>query len=255
MKSLDVQTKAAEILSTLKQDGVMVRLIGSLAISMHCSNREPNQTRIIKDMDLVGYANDRPKIENRLKAMGYQPAEMFNLINPTRLLFFDPTDRLRVDVFLGQFRMCHTLDFSTQIPLDEPTLPVADLLATKLQIVEITKNDLDDMVALLSCHELSHQDLKDKLDVTRLADLCRRNWGIYRTFTGNIQRIAAYLQKTSLDDSEKRSITSKLDEILKSIEKSPKSLKWKIRAEIGDRWIWYELPETRLLTDKDETQS
>ncbi len=38
-------------------------------------------------------------------------------------------------------------------------------------------------------------------------------------------------------------VNQRLDELWERIDTQPKSLKWKLRARIGDRISWYELPE------------
>jgi len=47
-----------------------------------------------------------------------------------------------IDIFLDKFRMDHTLDFRKRLKLDNLTIPVTDLLLTKLQIVRIAEKDL-----------------------------------------------------------------------------------------------------------------
>jgi len=38
-------------------------------------------------------------------------------------------------------------------------------------------------------------------------------------------------------------VVKRLDELWRSIDAQPKSLRWKLRARVGDRMSWYELPE------------
>jgi len=38
-------------------------------------------------------------------------------------------------------------------------------------------------------------------------------------------------------------VTRRLDAIWTAIENGPKPLKWRLRAQVGDRMQWYELPE------------
>ena len=52
-------------------------------------------------------------------------------------------NRRRLDVFLDRFEMCHQLDLRDRLGLEPPTLPLADLLLTKLQVVETTDKDFD----------------------------------------------------------------------------------------------------------------
>jgi hypothetical protein len=38
-------------------------------------------------------------------------------------------------------------------------------------------------------------------------------------------------------------IEQRLDQLWERIEAQPKSVKWRLRARVGDRISWYELPE------------
>jgi hypothetical protein len=38
-------------------------------------------------------------------------------------------------------------------------------------------------------------------------------------------------------------VSRRLDELWTRIEAHPKSLRWRVRAQVGDRLRWYELPE------------
>jgi hypothetical protein len=38
-------------------------------------------------------------------------------------------------------------------------------------------------------------------------------------------------------------VSSRLDELWAVVEAHPKPLKWRMRAQVGDRMRWYELPE------------
>jgi hypothetical protein len=43
--------------------------------------------------------------------------------------------------------------------------------------------------------------------------------------------------------AERERIVARLQEVLDRIEAEPKSRGWKLRAKIGERKRWYELPE------------
>jgi hypothetical protein len=63
-----------------------------------------------------------------------------------------------VDVFLGEFKMCHRLDLDDRLGVDHPALPAADLLLTKLQVLELNRKDVTDVAALLTTHKLDERD-------------------------------------------------------------------------------------------------
>ena len=244
-----IPSKADKILAQLSAEKVEARLIGALSIRMHAHNG-PNLDRPISDIDFVAHSGDRKKITKAMEDMGYDPAVTFNSVNPDRLLFIDKTDGMRVDVFLDVFDMCHRLDFRRRLNLAKSlqTLTVTDLLTTKLQVVQINEKDLKDIITLLRCHELTEDDIEPEgINVRYLSDLCKDDWGIYKTFTMTLDKVSEYASQANIDESERTAVLAKLKRIREVIEQAPKSFKWKMRAKIGEKQQWYRLPETRLV--------
>jgi hypothetical protein len=245
--SKEIPSKANDIIAQLSGQGIETRLIGALSIRLH-SHKGPDLNRPISDIDFVAHSEDRKKVAKVLEGMGYAPATMFNAVNPGRLLFIDKTDRTRIDVFLDVFDMCHHFNFRGRFGIDKPTLPVADLLATKLQIVQINEKDLRDIITLMRSHELTQDDsVADRINARYVSSLCKDDWGIYKTFTMTIDRASEYLPHVEMEESEKAEVLLKLRRVREEIEQVPKTLKWKMRSKIGERQPWYRLPETRIV--------
>ena len=72
-----------------------------------------------------------------------------------RLLFYDNPNERQVDVFVSSFRMCHEIPLEKRLSVDEDTVPLAELLLTKLQIIELNEKDVRDTVAILLEHEVT----------------------------------------------------------------------------------------------------
>ena len=51
------------------------------------------------------------------------------------MIFYDRPNGRHIDLFVGSFRMCHELPLADRLDRDSPTLPLAELLLTKLQVV------------------------------------------------------------------------------------------------------------------------
>ena len=62
---------------------------------------------------------------------------------------------------MDELVMAHTLSYRDRLELSAPTLPVTDLLLSKLQVHEMTANDLIDMTILLLEHETSDSPQPD----------------------------------------------------------------------------------------------
>ena len=158
------------------------------------------------------------------------------------MLFFDPAHDRQVDVFVGAFRMCHEIPFGDRLAVEDRTVPLAELLLTKLQIIELNEKDVGDALALLHDHPVGDQD-GDTINAAHIARLCASDWGLWRTFTANLEVLGGYLERFDLKDESKERITERVRALLARIEEEPKTFGWKMRAKIGDRKRWYDLPE------------
>jgi len=176
--------------------------------------------------------------------LGYVPRERFNALQgDKRLIFNDIENGRRVDVFLETFEMCHRFNFKNRLTIDNPTIPLADLLATKLQVVEITEREYRDVMALVRDHEVGDSDKPEMINGAYLAGLCSDDWGIYKTFTINITNILNALPKYDLGAESAGIVQKRLEDIRSRIENAPKSVRWKVRAKVGEKVRWYELPD------------
>jgi hypothetical protein len=237
-----------KILTMAKEEGATMRLLGATAIrSRSPSARKMAGQRPLTDLDFVAYKKDRSRIEKLLKGLNYEPSVMFNMAHGNeRLLFFGHEGKLKIDVWLEVFRMAHTFSFKERLELDYPTLPLSDLLMTKLQIVELNEKDARDVVCLLIDHELSKDDVdREKINLSRLVNECSGNWGVYKTFTMNLLKIKDLASTYVNDPKAAQSAVKKIDEISNSIEAAPKTLAWKLRARVGEKKPWYESPDSR----------
>jgi len=121
-------------------------------------------------------------------------------------------------------------------------VPLAELLLTKLQIIELNEKDVRDTVLLFHGHQVAEHD-DDAVNGARIAELCAGDWGLWRTITGNLARCREHLNDYALPDPDLDRVGQRLDAVLDRIENEPKSRGWKLRAKIGERKRWYELPE------------
>ena len=227
------------------QKGIVLRLFGGMAIRFHCpSATHSSLGRKYVDIDFMALRKQSRDIKKLFAELGYVPRDRFNALQgDKRLIFNDLENGRRVDIFLETFEMCHKFDFKDRLTLDTPTISLADLLATKLQVVEITEREYRDVMALVRDHELADSDKLETINVSYLAALCGNDWGIYKTFTVNIGNILNALPKYELDPESKAIVQRRLEEIRNRIENEPKSVRWRIRARVGDKAQWYELPE------------
>ncbi len=237
----DIIEEAGRLAAAAQQAGMLLKLTGGLGVYFHSpSAAQPPLRRDYRDLDLVGLSTQRQGILRLLQHLGYQPDVPFNTLQGLRRLrFWDAPHEREVDVFLDQIRMCHTIDLRGRLDAAEPSLAPADLLLTKMQIVEINQKDLLDILALLIDHPTADRDA-EAINVRYIAVLAAQNWGLYRTLQLNTPRILDALAQLAMPDE---AVRTRLEELWQVIEAHPKPLAWRLRARVGDRVRWYEVPE------------
>lgn len=220
--------------------GLRVRLIGGIAIKLLLGDRfDAAFERPYGDIDVLCGRKDGRGLEELLSARGWEPAKEFNALNGARrMLFHDPRSSAQVDVFVGEFSMCHTLPLADSLDRPGPSLPATDLVMTKLQIVELNAKDRSDLYALLSGCDVGDGD-HASIEPSRMAALTSGDWGLNHTFELNLAKLRA-----GVDAGEgPAGAAVAIDALIGAMEAAPKSRGWKMRARIGERKRWYELPE------------
>jgi hypothetical protein len=239
----DVVAEGERLLEIARREAVPLHLLGGVAVRLHAPDVPPALAREYKDIDFAVPKKGAGAADKLLRDAGYNPHLTFNAMHAReRALFFDDEHDRQVDVFIGSFRMCHQIPLGARIDNGEPTVPLAELLLTKLQIIEVNEKDIRDMVLLLHGHGVGEHD-DDTVNVARISELCAAEWGLWRTITANLERCRAHVADYDLDQADRDRVTARFDEILARIDEEPKSRGWKLRSKIGERRRWYELPE------------
>lgn len=245
----DLSEEARRLLAEVAAAEVPARLLGGMAIRLLLGPRlDPIFKREIADLDFVCESGAGGALGKVLVAAGYLADQQFNALNGARrLLFVDPVHGRQIDVFVGKFEMCHQLPLAERIGVRPDTLPAAELLMTKLQIVELNRKDQRDAFALLDGAEVGEGDVAPDgaavIDATRISSLTSEDWGLQRTFDLNLERLRASLEELELDSDRRATVATRIDRLATAMADAPKSRRWKLRARIGERKQWYEEPE------------
>lgn len=221
---------------------VPVRLTGGVAVARRCpSSSFPPLARVYKDIDVVTVGPGGDATTKLLESLGYVADREFNTLHGSRRLFFwDPANERQLDVFVDEAQLCHRIDFRPRLELDAQTLPLADLLLMKLQVVETNEKDLIDICAILADHDLTEDERG--VNIAYLASLAAGDWGLWRTLGMVAARAEEFARELpGLERGEL--VTARLERLRRRLEEAPKTRGWKMRARIGDRKRWYELPE------------
>lgn len=242
---IDPLEEAKRIIAAGEENGVTLRLIGGLAIRLHCHGAHSAHLREYHDIDIFALGREYEGIVSVFEKLEYSPNVEFNAAyGRTRLQFVSSGHVKNVDVVLDKFRMQHSLDFRLRIRLDDSTIPITDLLLTKLQMGgRLEVKDAKDLVAILEDHDLGHSDDKEILNVDYMADLCAREWGLYKTVTGSLQKVRQFIEddvSVQCIGMEATELVRKVDAIRDSLISRKKGLRWSARSLLGERVKWYE---------------
>src|SRR5215217_3869458 len=240
----DMVEEALRTAEEAEREDLALRLLGGVAIKLRAKDGlHPAFEREYADLDWITPKGASAAAQRFFEAMGYTPQVRFNaMYGQERLLFFDEQHDRQVDVLVGTFRMSHQIPFGKRLALEPMTVPLAELLLTKLQIVELNEKDVKDTLALLHDHPVEEED-GDMINGAHVARLCASDWGLWRTFTANLEALGDHIERYELPEEGKETIAGRIRELQARIEEEPKSFGWKMRSKIGDRKRWYELPE------------
>ena len=234
--------EAERILRGADALGLTLRAAGGVAIALICpSARRPPLKRSYNDIDFICGSRQAHTVGAMLEVIGYAPHREFNAINGQDRLFFNDVSHAReVDIFVDRINGAHELKLSDRLQKASQTLSPADLLLSKLQVYETNTKDMIDVIALLSDQPLTTDG--SGIDLRHVCAVCGSDWGWWRTVTLVVERVRAFAHDGGFSDLSPV-VGEKLDVLAEALETAPKSSRWKLRARLGERVRWYEVPE------------
>jgi hypothetical protein len=145
-----------------------------------------------------------------------------------------------VEIFYDELAMNHTIPYAGRLEKDSPTVPLGELMLQKLQIVKINEKDVKDLIVLLRAHDIGEKDDQTvNLNVFDFVEMFN-DWGWYHTATTNLAKVKAKLAEyPQLSDEDRKVVSQRIDRLLAHIEAKPKSFKWRMRAKVGTKTMWY----------------
>ena len=238
--------EATRICTAAADQGITVRLAGGLAIQYQTPEFPPRGGDR-QDLDLATQSSDRKQLTSFLTGRGYVGDKTFNALYGHKQLYFQSAETGRsLDVLVDRLHMCHTVEFKHRLGRMPVTLDLADLLLTKLQIVELNEKDAQDVLYLCSAFPVRDGDEPGTIGLERIRPLVGNDWGWWRTITLNLDRITALASSDGqglVPAGGKHDAVGQLGVLSKAAETAPKSLRWKARAKVGERVRWYEEPQ------------
>ena len=254
----DPLAEALRIVDVADRNGILLRLMGGMAIRAHSPAWTHRTRKREVDLDFATRSKDRKAVFALLEAEGYTPDKRHNaLFGQHQGYFVDESRNRPVDVLVDKLEMCHRIEFADRLAKSRPTLPLADLLLSKLQVVKINRKDVLDALVLLADHPLDQDDGDVDADsglccisLPRILSFTSSDWGWWRTVTGNLDKLAQFLDSdfTEADlDIGGRPVRfdprAQVAALRAAIDDAPKSTRWKLRSTVGERQQWYVEPE------------
>jgi len=241
----DVREEARRLSTACLDLGIGARLLGGLAIWLRSpSVHDGPFVRSYQDMDFAISSAASAKFKALLVSQGYLPDQFFNgLHGATRLYYEEPAGRWSIDVVIDELVMSHKLDLRGRLDGPEPTLTLADLLLTKLQVWEINRKDLGDALCLLADHALTEDEGDvEGVSLPRLRSVLGKDWGFSHTFERNARKVAELWSQDQLP-APAHDVAKQILAVQQAVEEAPKSRAWRLRSRVGERLRWYETPE------------
>jgi Fic family protein len=267
-----LMAEAMDIIDAARTAGAQLRLTGGLAVRRYCTDLD-FMDREYSDIDFVGSAEQKKEIhtvfesldytENRYvaqstdssqlqyiknEALAGMKAEAQAAVDGVRSTYEPPLVD-HVDIFLDVMRMDHDIDVSERLEIDDYAISPADAFIAKMQIGRINQKDVHDVIALVKDVPLRDVDDDTSIDLLHIAEVCARDWGLYRDITANLDIALAMVGDYGLTEGQQDRVYARLAAIKESVENAGKSLRWRLRATVGERVAW-----RREIEDTEGTQ-
>ena len=250
---------AYRIVNEAQKKGIIIRVIGAVAIRIHSKDFEELHKRLgrlgegkqnFSDIDFVGYSKQKKLIEKFFeKDIGFIPDKRINLLfGHKRLIFYHPKNWYHSDIFFDALEFSHDIFFGKapgkgRLELDSPTIPLSDLVLEKLQIHEINEKDIKDLIVLFRAHDIGETDEREVINAKYIAKILADDWGFWYDATTNLKKVKLfakrYLEDNKIGQEDYHDVVKKIDLLLDYIDKEPKTKRWKKRAKIGTKKMWW----------------
>jgi hypothetical protein len=236
----ELVTELHRLVETAETKGIHLRAIGGLAVRLHHKGDHPAFKRDYPDLDFVVARKQRREFEAFMPEAGYSPNKQFNLLNRAhRQIYFRTDTSMKIDIFVGDFEMCHKIPLEERLTADPLTIPMAELLLSKAQIVELNRKDALDITSLLYYNETGEGD-QERINLRQIAQLGAADWGLYKTTSINLERVQEIVTREPFEDVERSRVLARIESIRRAFAEVPKPMAWQMRDKVGTRVRWYE---------------
>jgi hypothetical protein len=230
------------------KSGIILRVVGSNAIRIQLPQEMRSrhyEVRKLTDIDFISNSGaPKKKLVKFFIDMGYRPWEHVIRSQLNRHIY-ENNDGIHVDIFFGRMSMCHTIEYDGRLEAERYTVPLAEILLGKTQIVQISQKDILDVMFLLLSHPIGDTD-NDTINARYIAErYMSKDWGFYYTVKTNLERIRdSFVSDPEyggrFTQEQREIIRIRADQVMDYFERADKSFGWKMRAKVGTRQKWYD---------------
>jgi hypothetical protein len=238
-----MMAESQRVIEAAKEKTIDLRVTGSVGVHMHCAKSRgwmvPPSVPVI---ELVGRQEQGESLVALLAHLGYEPRmRLFEMRGIRHFIIHKAKSDIVLHVFLDAYEVFHRVEFLDVLTREALTLPPTHLLLSSLQVVDANEMVLREVGALLSEHDLGVGSQPEALDAPHVTDVCAEDWGWFRTATTNLEMLMQVLPFwNDLPDRER--LRDRIGRLRKSIEGAPKSMRWQMRARVGESVRWYQSP-------------
>ena len=248
------------IVEKAQSHGVCLRILGSLAVYIRARDaghgdlfkslgRFGEGMPLFTDLDLAAYGKQRGAIDKIFRELAFQPDTLVNgMFGHKRLIYYHPQRKFHVDIFLNKLEFSHDVEFGEKpgegrLEIDYPSITAADIVLEKLQIHQINRKDLIDLITLFLVHDVQGQFGKDAIDGAYIGKILSSEWGFWYDATANLEKVRGLLQalekEGKLTRSQSQIVEQRLEKLLDYVKNTPKERSWEKRARTGTKKAWY----------------
>ncbi|RDE11217.1 MAG: hypothetical protein C4K49_12150 [Candidatus Thorarchaeota archaeon] len=231
-------TEARKILQEAKEKDVILRLVGGLGIREHCTKIAFCERSHV-DIDFAGLSSQSTKIASVMEGFGYvENTSMTMATSGRRLVFEKPRSKDHIDVFLDSLEFEHRIKLKDRLEIEDSTLSLSDLLLSKLSISRLNEKDIRDIITILKDLPFGNKDLPGLVNADYITRLCSEDWGLYHDVLDSIAKCLDALGSYELNSAETERVLQALNALRNSLVGSKKTIRWRMRALVGERAPW-----------------
>ena len=239
-----IESELQRIIKAGVKAGVTLRALGSIAFQLHCPKYgylQAEMGSICTEIDLGSYSRYSKTAREMMEELSYRERREVFIISEGGHAAFDHQELgVHADIFFNKLDACHSIPWDGRLELEQLTIPLAELLLGKLQIVRLRERDVIETIMLLLEHPLGEID-EETINMQRVCDLSSSDWGLWRTLTMNLKKVRDRAQEIDqLTQGQKERISEQVNQALRMMEEAPKTMAWRLRARVGDRIQWYK---------------